>query len=85
MASMAARGDGSTTVKENYTRWWAPYRDDMSERDMDWVRSIHSCTQSTEMWMLETGYAGIPDAGPLKEVQVSFPTWRRCSCCRGAK
>ncbi|KAJ7348837.1 NAD-P-binding protein [Mycena albidolilacea] len=49
MASMAARGDGSTTVKENYTRWWALYRDN-----------------STEMWMRETGYAGIPDAGPLK-------------------
>jgi hypothetical protein len=66
MASVAARGDGSTTVKENYTRWWALYRDNMIERDMDWIRSIHPGTQSTEMWMRETGYTGIPDAGPLK-------------------
>ncbi|KAF8191659.1 NAD-P-binding protein [Mycena galopus ATCC 62051] len=66
MASTATRGDGSTTVKENYTRWWAVYRDNMIERDMDWIKSIHPGTQSTEMWMRETGYTGIPDAGPLK-------------------
>ncbi|KAJ7915540.1 NAD(P)-binding protein [Mycena leptocephala] len=54
---------------ENYTRWWALYRDGMIERDMDWIKSIHPGTQSTEMWMRETGYTGytgIPDSGPLK-------------------
>ncbi|KAJ7041983.1 NAD-P-binding protein [Mycena alexandri] len=66
MAAAATRGDGSTTVKENYTRWWALYRDGIIERDMDWIRSIHPGTQSVEMWMRETGYTGIPDAGPLK-------------------
>ncbi|KAJ6500777.1 NAD-P-binding protein [Mycena sanguinolenta] len=66
MASTATHGDGSTTVKENYTRWWALYRDSMIERDMDWIKSIHPGTQSTEMWMHETGYTGIPDASPLK-------------------
>jgi hypothetical protein len=69
MASTAVRGDSSTTVKENYTRWWALYRDEMIERDMDWIKSIHPGTQSTEMWMRETGYTGytgIPDSGPLK-------------------
>ncbi|KAJ7490997.1 NAD(P)-binding protein [Mycena latifolia] len=66
MAATATHGDGSTTVKENYTRWWALYRDGMIERDMDWIKSIHPGTQSTEMWMRETGYTGIPDAGPLK-------------------
>jgi hypothetical protein len=73
MASMAARGDGSTTVKENYTRWWALYRDNMSERDVDWVRSVHPGTQSTEMWMRKTRYAGILDAGPLKRSSGIVP------------
>ncbi|KAJ6457041.1 hypothetical protein C8R47DRAFT_1227585 [Mycena vitilis] len=51
MASTATRGDGSTTAKENYTRWWALYRDNMIGRDMHCIKSIHPGTQSTETWM----------------------------------
>ncbi|KAJ7507173.1 NAD-P-binding protein [Mycena galericulata] len=66
LASTATRGDGSKTVKENFTQWWALFRDGFVEKDMKWIKSIHPGTQSTEMWMRETGYNGIFKASPLK-------------------
>ncbi|KAJ7819797.1 hypothetical protein B0H14DRAFT_3472843 [Mycena olivaceomarginata] len=44
------RGDGSTMVKENYTRWWAPYRDNMRASGT-WTGSDQfiRATQSTEI------------------------------------
>ncbi|KAJ7284200.1 NAD(P)-binding protein [Mycena rebaudengoi] len=66
MAYDAKIGDGTPTVKENYTMWYKVYRDDIIERDMEWVREIHPGTQDTEAWIRETGWMGIPDNGPLK-------------------
>ncbi|KAJ7597920.1 NAD(P)-binding protein [Mycena floridula] len=66
MAYEGKRGDGSTTVRQNFTMWYTLYGDDMIEKDMDWIRSIHPGTQDTEAWMRATGYTGIPDTGRLK-------------------
>ncbi|KAI0705160.1 NAD(P)-binding protein [Cytidiella melzeri] len=53
-----SRGGGTTTWRQNFTAWWASYRDDIIKRDVDWVRSVHPGTYTVERWMKENGYTG---------------------------
>ncbi|KIY44836.1 nmrA-family protein [Fistulina hepatica ATCC 64428] len=46
------------TYRENFTRFWAVYRDDVVKRDMDWIRSVHPGTRSVEKWIKENDYRG---------------------------
>lgn len=34
IANERLKGDGSTTFRQNFTAWWALYRDDIIKRDM---------------------------------------------------
>ncbi|KIY46084.1 nmrA-family protein [Fistulina hepatica ATCC 64428] len=49
---------GVTTRKQNFTAWWAQWRDDLIQRDLDWVHSVHPNVMSLEKWMRATGYTG---------------------------
>ncbi|KAF7298384.1 NmrA domain-containing protein [Mycena kentingensis (nom. inval.)] len=53
-------GDGSTTVKENFSAFWRVLRDDVMARtkDVEWVRSVHPGTYTLERWMRENNYKG---------------------------
>ncbi|KAI0331878.1 nmrA-family protein [Cubamyces sp. BRFM 1775] len=51
-------GDGSTTVAENFVRWWSLYRDDIIKRDFDWIRRVNPKGHTLESWMRATGYSG---------------------------
>ncbi|KAH9948542.1 NAD(P)-binding protein [Amylocystis lapponica] len=63
------QGDGSTTWAENFSGWWAVFRDDVLKRDMDWIRSIHPHVHTLESWMRETNYTGALDKRLLKNVE----------------
>ncbi|TFK82182.1 hypothetical protein K466DRAFT_500761, partial [Polyporus arcularius HHB13444] len=51
-------GDGSTTWRENSTRWWRLYRDDVIQRDFVWLRGVHPELLTVEAWMRATNYSG---------------------------
>ena len=61
--------DGSTTWRENFSCWWAQYRDDVIKRDFEWLRQVHPNGHTVEKWMRETGYTGDFDLGTLKNMQ----------------
>jgi len=61
--------DGSTTWGENFTGWWAAFRDDILKRDIDWIRSIHPKVHTVEDWMRENNYTGQLNFKFLKNVE----------------
>ncbi|KAI0707154.1 NAD(P)-binding protein [Earliella scabrosa] len=52
------KNDGSTTWRENFSGWWALWRDDVISRDLSWVRKIHPGCRTLEAWMRENHYTG---------------------------
>lgn len=59
------KGDGSTTLGEDFSGWWWTYRDNIVKRDIDWIKSIHPKLHTLEQWMRETGYDGSLTPGLL--------------------
>ncbi|KAJ7095050.1 nmrA-family protein [Mycena epipterygia] len=51
-------GSGPMTVKQNFSGFWKVFGDELVPRDMDWIRSVHSGTQTLEDWMRENNYTG---------------------------
>lgn len=49
-------GDGSITRGENFTAWWALYRDEKIQRDWDWIRKVNPNGHTLERWMREESY-----------------------------
>ena len=49
-------GDGSITRRENFTTWWALYRDEKIQRDWDWIRRVNPHGHTLEKWMREQNY-----------------------------
>ncbi|KAI0688758.1 NAD(P)-binding protein [Cytidiella melzeri] len=62
-------GDKSMTWKENFTAWWALWRDDVVKRDMEWIRSVHPGTHNLEKWMRKHSYDAQLQLGFLKNVE----------------
>ncbi|KAJ7082824.1 NAD(P)-binding protein [Mycena crocata] len=58
VANELRRGDGSTTLRENFTRFWSVMRDDIIDKDMEWIRSVHPGTYTLERWMRDSNYDG---------------------------
>lgn len=44
------------------------YRDDIIERDMNWIRQVNPNCQSLEGWMKETNYTGHLSRDLLKDL-----------------
>ncbi|KAI0700250.1 NAD-P-binding protein [Cerioporus squamosus] len=61
--------DGSTTWRENFSCWWAGYRDDLITRDLEPIRRVHPHGHTLESWMRETGYTGDINTDLLKNMQ----------------
>ena len=61
--------DGSTTWRENFSCWWAQYRDDVIKRDWEWLRRVNPNGHTLESWMRETGYTGDLRLDLLKNMQ----------------
>ncbi|KAI1785920.1 nmrA-family protein [Ganoderma leucocontextum] len=57
---------GATTFKENFSRWWEIYANDLMRRDMEMLRRIHPGLLSVEKWMRKHEYNGEWQAGMLK-------------------
>ncbi|KAJ7751876.1 NAD(P)-binding protein [Mycena maculata] len=58
LSSDKKRGDGSTTIKQNYSAFWRVLRDGIIDKDMEWIRSVHPGTFTLERWMRENNYDG---------------------------
>ncbi|KAJ7139130.1 NAD-P-binding protein [Mycena epipterygia] len=58
IANEKTRGDGSTTIRENLSSFWRVLRDDIFDKDMEWIRSVHPGTYTLERWMRENKYDG---------------------------
>ncbi|KAJ7139176.1 NAD-P-binding protein [Mycena epipterygia] len=58
IANEKTLGDGSTTIRQNSSAFWRVMRDDIIDKDMEWIRSIHPETYTLERWMRENKYDG---------------------------
>ncbi|KAI0717245.1 nmrA-family protein [Cerioporus squamosus] len=58
LANERRRGDGTTTWRENFVRWWQLYRDDLIQRDFASLLRIHPQLLTLEAWMRSTNYTG---------------------------
>lgn len=74
VASDKTRGDGSRTIRDNFSAFWRVLRDDIVQKDMDWIRRIHPGTYSLERWMRENDYQGRTGA-VLKNAQEGRGKW----------
>ena len=50
--------EGVTTLKDNFSRWWNIYADDVLTRDLEQLRTIHPGLLSVESWMRKDEYTG---------------------------
>ncbi|TFY82547.1 hypothetical protein EWM64_g1467 [Hericium alpestre] len=68
VAMLNTRGDGTTTVRQNFTAWWHFWRESarLWPVDMQWVRSVHPGSLSVEDWMRKSGWDGALDLSTLK-------------------
>ncbi|KAJ6561662.1 NAD-P-binding protein [Mycena capillaripes] len=74
VASDKARGDGSRTIRDNFSAFWRVLRDDVIQKDMDWIKRVHPGTYTLERWMRENNYQG--QAGTvLKNAQEGRGKW----------
>ena len=66
---VATEGEpGSTSWKENFTGWWNAYRDDLVQRDMDWIRRVNPNGFTLERWMIENNYDGTLNQNPVLKI-----------------
>lgn len=50
-------GDG-LTWRQNFSGWWAAFRDDILKRDMKWIREVNPNGHTLESWMRAVNYTG---------------------------
>jgi len=60
---------GATTVRQNFSAWWRQWRDNIIQRDMEWIRKVHPDGHTLESWMRATNYTGDIGLGVLKNVE----------------
>ncbi|EKM52887.1 uncharacterized protein PHACADRAFT_212085 [Phanerochaete carnosa HHB-10118-sp] len=69
----ASKGEDPMTWKESFTGFWYVFRDDITKRDMAWVRKVHPKVQSIEQWMRDDKYSGELDPLLLKGWESDSP------------
>ncbi|KAF7367687.1 NAD P-binding protein [Mycena sanguinolenta] len=74
VASDKTRGDGSRTIRDNFSAFWRVLRDDIVQKDMDWIRNVHPGTYTLERWMRENNYQGRTGT-VLKNAQEGRGKW----------
>ncbi|KAF7340326.1 NmrA domain-containing protein [Mycena venus] len=74
VASDRTRGDGSRTIRDNFSAFWRVLRDDVVQKDMDWIRRVHPGTYTLERWMRENNYQGRTGT-VLKNAQEGRGKW----------
>ncbi|RPD58577.1 NAD-P-binding protein [Lentinus tigrinus ALCF2SS1-7] len=68
-ANERAFGDGSTTWRQNFTGFWAQFRDDVITRDFEWLRKVNPDGYTLESWMRAKDYRGSKPEPVLKNVE----------------
>ena len=64
-----AYGDGSTTWRENFTRFWTMWRDDINRRDWAWIRKTNPKGYTLESRMQAKGYRGLLEVVALLKIR----------------
>ena len=62
-------GDGSTTWRQNFTGFWAQWRDDVITRDFEWLRKVNPAGYTLESWMRAKNYRGSKSEPLLKNAE----------------
>lgn len=73
---------GTMTWKENFSGWWALWRDDVVKRDLKWVRRINPRGHTLGSWMKEKRYMGEWKRDVLKNSEdgkTISPRWEHIS------
>ncbi|KAF8317694.1 NAD(P)-binding protein [Clavulina sp. PMI_390] len=52
--------DGGMSWEEAFRGWWAIWRDNVPQRDLEWIRSVHPTSLTVEQWMRDTKYMMVP-------------------------
>lgn len=73
IANERSYGDGSTTWRENFTGFWSQWRDDVIQRDFEWLRKIHPNGYTVEGWMRAKEYKGLIFQEPSKQGETGKP------------
>jgi hypothetical protein len=60
------RGENPFSIRENLSGLYWTWRDNLIERDMEWIRKVHPGGYTLESWIRETGYDGTTGIGGLK-------------------
>jgi hypothetical protein len=47
----------ANTLRDNMTAFWKLLRDDVIDKDMEWIRNVHPGTYTLERWMRENAYS----------------------------
>ncbi|PCH36791.1 NAD(P)-binding protein [Wolfiporia cocos MD-104 SS10] len=71
-------GEGPISWRQNFSAWWAMWRDNLLPRDLEWNRRIHPRAHTLERWMREKKYGedesalfrwqGAGSGGVLKDI-----------------
>lgn len=59
---------GTPSWGSSFAAWLAQCRDDIIQRPIEWIRSVHPESYTVERWMTEKGYRGEIDIHVLKSV-----------------
>ncbi|KAF9004744.1 nmrA-family protein [Cyathus striatus] len=62
-------GDGSTTIRQNFSGFWSLWRDNMIKRDMDYISKLHPNRLTLEKWMRKNNYNGVIGSTALKNAE----------------
>ncbi|KAJ8075688.1 hypothetical protein PM082_021318 [Marasmius tenuissimus] len=67
---IASEGGGVSSslssIRDTFSGLYWTWRDNLIERDMEWIRRVHPGGYTLESWIRETGYNGTTGTGGLK-------------------
>ncbi|KAK1234671.1 hypothetical protein PQX77_002124 [Marasmius sp. AFHP31] len=55
-----------SSIRDTFSGLYWTWRDNLIERDMEWIRRVHPEGYTLESWIRETGYNGTTEIGGLK-------------------
>jgi hypothetical protein len=74
VANEKVAGDGSTTIRQNFSAFWRVLGGNVFEKDINRLKGIHPTTYTLEKWMREEKYDG-PTSSQLKNAQDGKGSW----------
>ncbi|KAF8317695.1 NAD(P)-binding protein [Clavulina sp. PMI_390] len=78
--------EGGMSWETHFRGWWALWRDNLVERDLEWIKSVHPTMTTLEQWMRDTKYEGyMTQIRLLKNSEDHIGNLRRKSLAEGTE